>query len=912
MEIKGSLPFWSWNDELEPEKLKAQIKWMHEQGIGGFFMHARGGLKTEYLSERWHECVKACTEYANELGMESWAYDENGWPSGFAGGKLLEDESNRDCEVFYEIGAYDEKAVVSYVDDGERLIRTTSGDNVINVYVRRSASTADILNPEVVDKFIALTHEEYKKRDAEHGLMGFFTDEPQYFRWNTPYTVVMDDYFKAHYGKSVIDELGLLFFEREGYRTFRYRYWKAMQTLMLESFGKKIYEWCEKNGYSLTGHYVQEQCLADQMMCCGGVMPFYEYMQVPGIDWLGRTTANCVTPRQLGSVAAQLGKKLTLTETFACTGWDATPLELKKIADFQYVAGANRMCQHLLPYSERGQRKRDYPSHFSSVNPWINKGFREFNDYYTRLTDLLSGSKEQARVGVFQTIRSAYFDWKRKEFKSSVKPLDDSYSAVSEELTERQIAFHYLDETIMARHAKVNGATLEVGECAYDYIIFPLCYTMDVSTKELLEQYCANGGRVLLTAGKPSYLEGEPYDYDFLKSNVTMDEIAASCELIAERHPSVRTDVRRDENGNVFAFAVNLGGDTVLKVKGTYRTVNPASGEEKTQSGEIYFAEGESLLLYPSEGKGDKCESYEDVTLADSFEVVDSSENYLTLDNVRTSVDGVSYGEEKNVRTVFSELLKSRYEGKLFLKYTFTARSLPETAFFTCEYDRVSVNGKEVETYEPSPFGIGFYRFDVARLLKTGENEIVVELDYYQDENVYYALFGEGVTESLRNCLVYDTDIEAGYLSGDFGVYGSFAKGENENVLLGEDFYIDRKKKQLSSLIEDGFPFFAGNIKLKQSFTCNGGKTRFVVPDRFQIIDVKVNGRAAGRLMFNKKLDISELVGKGENELEIELTVSNRNLFGPFHQPTEEILWAGPGSWDNNVRRSYALVKTII
>ena len=43
------LPFWSWNDDLEPEELERQIEWMHKNGVGGFFMHARGGLTTPYL-----------------------------------------------------------------------------------------------------------------------------------------------------------------------------------------------------------------------------------------------------------------------------------------------------------------------------------------------------------------------------------------------------------------------------------------------------------------------------------------------------------------------------------------------------------------------------------------------------------------------------------------------------------------------------------------------------------------------------------------------------------------------------------------------------------------------------------------------------------------------------------------------
>lgn len=148
-------------------------------------------------------------------------------------------------------------------------------------------------------------------------------------------------------------------------------------------------------------------------MCCGGVMPFYEYEHIPGIDWLGRDTASELSPRQLGSAARQLGKKQTLTETFACCGWNITPAQLKRIAGFQYACGANLLCQHLLPYSEHGQRKKDYPAHFNPINPWIEEHFKDFNNYFARLGYLLSESEESVNVAMLHPMRSAYFGYQR-------------------------------------------------------------------------------------------------------------------------------------------------------------------------------------------------------------------------------------------------------------------------------------------------------------------------------------------------------------------------------------------------------------------------------------------------------------------------------------------------------------------
>ena len=49
----------SWNDKLENEELCHQISMMNDVGIGGYFMHARGGLITEYMGKEWFDAVDA-------------------------------------------------------------------------------------------------------------------------------------------------------------------------------------------------------------------------------------------------------------------------------------------------------------------------------------------------------------------------------------------------------------------------------------------------------------------------------------------------------------------------------------------------------------------------------------------------------------------------------------------------------------------------------------------------------------------------------------------------------------------------------------------------------------------------------------------------------------------------------------
>ena len=80
------VPFWSWNEKLDVEEIKRQGEEFKDKGYGGHFMHSRVGLVTKYLSEEWIEFIKEGANKSRELGIDAWLYDEDKWPSGYAGG----------------------------------------------------------------------------------------------------------------------------------------------------------------------------------------------------------------------------------------------------------------------------------------------------------------------------------------------------------------------------------------------------------------------------------------------------------------------------------------------------------------------------------------------------------------------------------------------------------------------------------------------------------------------------------------------------------------------------------------------------------------------------------------------------------------------------------------------------------
>jgi hypothetical protein len=90
--------FWFWNGQLTEPELERQLVEMRAGGVDEFFIHPRQGLggvfgKTEnayYLSRDYFEKVGFVLDRARALGMHAWLYDDLNWPSGYAGGRVLE------------------------------------------------------------------------------------------------------------------------------------------------------------------------------------------------------------------------------------------------------------------------------------------------------------------------------------------------------------------------------------------------------------------------------------------------------------------------------------------------------------------------------------------------------------------------------------------------------------------------------------------------------------------------------------------------------------------------------------------------------------------------------------------------------------------------------------------------------
>ena len=946
----ASIPFWSWNDRLEPERLRAQIRRMKELKMGGFFMHARGGLETEYLSEEWFDAVRASVDEGEKCGMEAWAYDENGWPSGFAGGILLQDEEN----LALYLKASEE---TDWPEDASVLAvfrKTASGyartekpgeGPYLAVHLLADHSYVDTMDASVTEKFIAVTHERYLRELPEGAAMpGFFTDEPQYFRWATPYSHVLPEAFRARYGYDVRDTLWALFRDGEGAEELRYDYYSLIHDLFMENFARPIYEWCEAHGMQLTGHSIEETSLSGQMMCSGGVMPFYRYQHVPGMDYLSRYLANDLGPKQLGSACAQLGRKRVLSEMFACCGWDVSPRELKDIAELQYVGGVNVTCQHLYPYSERGQRKRDFPLHYSDILPWQDS-LIPFNEYFNNLGSALSQGEEVAPVLVIHPMHTAYLHYKHFTVDdASVRANDDALKELLRLLGDGQVSYHFGDERMMADMASAEGGKIRVGRMTYDHVLISGCETLDSSTVALLRAYLGQGGKLCIRGEAPCRVDGHPADLSDLRSNETFEELAAAAPVhvsAPEDGRGLRLMVRDTAHGRLI-YVKNLSGHNIPRLTLTAKDCGPLAAlsmEDLTLSPvagrpcgggyavELALDARESVVLVEADLPGGELRlPQEKIALPRRMRLASRPENALLLDRAALSENGGEWTELRPLERIRDELLQERFQGKIALRFPFAAEWVPARLLLVAEPLQgleIRLNGHLLAPCGEKRLDDRFLCYEAAPFVKQGENEIVLSGEYYQQQHVYDVLNGNG-TEALRNCLSFDTEIENLCLLGDFSVAcpGTFTEEPNHALRYDGPFAIAAPAEEIdaSDPVRSGYPFFFGRLDLRTTLSWKpGDATLLALHGRFGVCGVEVNGQWAGEMLFAQKLELAPYLREGENEIRLTPACALRNLYGPHHRKNAEPLSVGPGTfsfekeWKNgacpNYDTRYAFVR---
>ncbi len=504
-------PFWSWNGELREQELTRQVEVMKQMGLGGYFMHSRAGLITEYLGDEWFDLINAVADAGEALGMEAWLYDEDRWPSGSAGGKVTVDEQYRMKSLYVfesdpdlllwddqsialyaakvdgiNLWAYEEvspnaEAVKQAIDRLAPMVEDKPGVwKVLRFAVVPDAPNSnyngttyiDTMSYKAVYKFIDMTHEEYKRRCGDRlgkSIKGIFTDEPHrghcfdnlhekdgVISCATAWTDDIFEEFEKRYGYDARPILPELFYRFEGKQVapVKLHYIDLADNLFIERFAMPVNQWCQANGIAFTGHVLHEDSLMNQTVPHGSLMRFYEHMGCPGVDVLTEHNRCYWIVKQLASAARQLDKKWLLSELYGCTGWQFDFKSHKAVGDWQALFGINLRCQHLSWYTMEGESKRDYPASILHQSPWYRE-YAAVEDHFARMGVVLAAGKADCDVLLLNPIESlwcqAYLGWAHwiSNVSPDVAPYEQRYAQLFHMLTENHVDFDYGEEQIM-------------------------------------------------------------------------------------------------------------------------------------------------------------------------------------------------------------------------------------------------------------------------------------------------------------------------------------------------------------------------------------------------------------------------------------------------------------------------------
>lgn len=996
-------PLWVWNDDMTKEQIKKQLLALKSHGFGGAFVHPRPGLVTEYLSDEWFELWGFALQVAVQNDMKLYIYDENSYPSGFAGGhvpsqlpdctatgmsfnrfdlehleQMIHNKGNPYLHGPYQVVrayAYDEDAQAGQIRIMQDLTdlpltewHTSGRQFMVFQYDKARASSwlgefayVDILRPEVAEVFLQTTYEPYFKRFGEQfgkEIPVMFTDEPTISSVNKQKDLPLSPWFAAEFykrnGYDLLDCLPALFTRATGlnvkhdYAKIRFDYYSTLRELWVRNFIQPISEWCENHGIAYTGHYYEHNWPYPWGSAASpSLMSLYEYMHWPAIDMLtacllekdGTDPHLMTTIREASSAANQFSRERVLCESYGAGGWDSTFGDYRRIGDWLYVHGVNFLNQHLTYSTIVGARKRDYPQSFDWRQPWWEE-YTVLNDYFSRLSAVLSQGKTENRILVFNPTTSAYL-LSPDQGTPSPRPTHYEPHARDERLfqllCDLQWDYDFGDEFIMERHGSVASDAVVIGDRRYSVIIVPDSATVvKESTFNLMEPFLENGGKVL-SFGSLSRIDGVPDErivrlaehpnWISLTGHLAVDEALRKILQPTVQLSGINGEAQASEtlpyrqgfahlrrvhpDGSVYYFFVNSGPQplqaTVTVTGNGLEQFNAWDGTTKRypmrklhDQGPISFdlslQGADSILLRVTEeassnqyAEDAKPIIYRKINdLKAPWQVQPEAANMLPIDYCDLSVDGKYYANTSTIHageTLFKHrgFQANPWDNAVQFKNRLLDRNrfFGEGSGFSVTY-RFHVQDAQVpEQIELMAEFMDQYEVEVNGTLLAREfSQSPLDHHIRSIDIAPYVIQGENTVKMTAQAFDIRMEIEPVYMVGNFKVAeddGRWKITRNEPLSMG-------------SWREQGYPFYPGAVCYQTTFSLGRDA------DRLRVQLGKVNATAVSVYVNDKHLGIIGLdgsgsleaathLGAGTHRLSLRVCGSYKNLFGPLYHP---------------------------
>jgi hypothetical protein len=939
----SSAPFWVWNDTMTDELVVTTLRDLAGQGIRQVFIHPRPGLTTPYLSEEWFRLWKVALGEAKRLGIIVWIYDENSYPSGFAGGfvpkempesrgiGLKIEEANQPIKLSEDILAV-------YRRNGEGYEKIKGGEAneqskwlVARVIQAKPApmfanrSYVNLLTAGVTEKFLEITLDAYKREIGEEfgrRVPGVFTDEPHILpAGGQAWANDLPRVFMKRWGYSLVDNLPSLVRQTGDWKRVRHNYHATLLELYIERWAKPYYEYCEKNNLEFTGHYWEHQWPG-----CGGVpdnMAMSAWMHRPGIDILfnqygegvHNQFGNVRSVIEIASIANQTGRRRTLCEAYGGAGWELRFEDMKLIGDWIYVLGINTMNEHLSYASIRGARKADYPQSFSYHEPWW-EGYHVLVSYFARLSAAISQGEQINEILVMEPTSTAWMYQPDPNQKNYLERIGNEFQQTVVSLAKKQVEFDIGCEDVISRNGSVDGATFKVGKRTYTTIVLPaLMENLNSRTVEMLEKYAANGGQVICCGDTPTLVDGQTSERpEILAKNTGFKKAAAgdlALVLLSQSKDGFSIKQSDDNNSILFHQRRKLDdGELVFAVNTNIKSACGGVIESAGRSVEKWDAETGRISPYVFEKseRGVKAQ----------FDLAPAGSILLFISNKLIEPAQARPAVETTIKPAGPMKIKRMAPNILTLDYldlTLVEKTTPKIYYHKAAQLTFAKYGMNENPWDHA------VQFGDELISKKFDPNSGFEATYYFTikDNVpkpIYAVIEKPEFYTITcNGKAIKAKKDSWWLDKSFGkidISSAVKTGENKVTIkacpftvfdeiaaiyvLG-DFRVEPNESgfvivrdepmQPGPWNKQGYPFYGNSVSYKQRFDLKQTDKKYVVrlSDWYgSVAKVMVNGKEAGYIWHQPwQCDVTKQIKKGNNEIEVIVTGTLKNTLGLHH-----------------------------
>ncbi|MFV1963978.1 MAG: hypothetical protein ACC628_01040 [Pirellulaceae bacterium] len=494
---------------------RAGMQHYGDRGLGGLVCNVN--FRDYMTSEKNWKTLIAAVEACHQSGLIVWIYDEQGYPSGAAGGQVLRDNPAYEASEL----AYDESLEDPFMV--RPAYEYTHASN--NYYAARRY--VNLIDDRAVGCFLEKTHEQYWQRlERFFGttIQAAFTDEPSLIAVNigqipeearkrvsvvdpvdpnvkclprVPWSYDLPERYRQRYGEELLEQRRSLFVGTSPEdRRVRRQFWSLISELVADRYFGALERWCEGHRIASSGHSLWEEALLHHVPLEGNGLKVLGRMHIPGLDMLSSDPETVIhsgwLTAALPASAARLGgRRRVMTEVsdFSQKMGGQGPVGLAEMQATAAWQAAWDVTEFTLYYG-LGDRSAD--------------DYRAYCDFVGRLNAVLKEATPIPDVLLYYPIYDLWAEYvpvaeslKLDSQSPAARQLVASTLRLGQMLQRSQVPFTLIDHENLERADVQADGLLSIGGRRYESLVLPAGADLPQPAAAIVERFSQAGGRVL-------------------------------------------------------------------------------------------------------------------------------------------------------------------------------------------------------------------------------------------------------------------------------------------------------------------------------------------------------------------------------------------------------------------------------